>query len=304
MNFLLPPLTPLSKGPRKRAQLLLKNIRACFISPLGTTSLFMPGVSDDRKSLVQSGAPAAIRAWMSDSEQLRLNKVVFYGRSLAEYELIFNLHRTSLAGKKILDCPGGTASFAAEARPLGADVWCVDPGYALPPSEWERIAAEDIGQTLAEVRRIHHVYRWDYYSNWEQMRAARFEILNRFIEDWRKVRTLGRHVAARLPRLPFRDREFDLVLSGHLLFIYRELLPPDFQILALQELVRVSRGEVRVFPVSQMNREPFPKLDELRRDLKKSGIETEMQKSRGEFAKGWNTLMILRKEHDKQPACS
>ena len=45
----------------------------------------------------------------------------------------------------------------------------------------------------------------------------------------------------------FADREFDLALCSHLLFLYSEQLTADFHLASIRELCRVA-GEVRVFP--------------------------------------------------------
>ena len=67
-----------------------------------------------------------------------------------------------------------------------------------------------------------------------------------------------RYLAAALPELPFPDRSFDLVLSGHLLFSYAPLadgglmagqgLDLAWHRRALAELCRVSRRQVRLYP--------------------------------------------------------
>lgn len=50
-------------------------------------------------------------------------------RSFEEYLAMFNLDDADLTGR-VLDCPGGAASFAAEAGARGVDVLAVDPVYA------------------------------------------------------------------------------------------------------------------------------------------------------------------------------
>ncbi|MEU6829455.1 hypothetical protein ABZ894_12495 [Nocardia beijingensis] len=65
------------------------------------------------------------------------------GRSLREYCAMFSLGDDDLRGD-ILDCPGGAASFAAEAAGFGARVVAVDPVCRLP-------AAELIASSSAEL---------------------------------------------------------------------------------------------------------------------------------------------------------
>ena len=53
----------------------------------------------------------------------------FRGRSLADYEGIFEFSQSELAGLRILDLRAGASSFAIEATLLGALVVAVDPSY-------------------------------------------------------------------------------------------------------------------------------------------------------------------------------
>jgi ubiquinone/menaquinone biosynthesis C-methylase UbiE len=53
---------------------------------------------------------------------------------------------------------------------------------------------------------------------------------------------------AELPKLPYRDDSFDLVLSSHLLFVYDDRLDEAFHEASIIEMLRVSK-EVRIFPL-------------------------------------------------------
>jgi len=226
-------------------------------------------------------------------DRLQLRKVVFYGRSLEEYRLFFNLDDRHLAGRRILDCPAGTASFCAEASHLGARVVGLDPGYALAPEAMADTARADIAHTLAEVRRIQHVYRWGHFRSLAEMEQARYRILERFLCDLKSAPP-GRYLAGKLPSLPFADGAFDLVLSGHLLFIYEEYLDFEFHCAAIREMLRVG-GELRLFPVAGMDRQPWRPLGRLQAALASEGITLQLEPSREEFAAGWNTLAIARR---------
>ena len=85
---------------------------------------------------------------MQETDQLHLERVVFYGRSLAEYKLFFNLDLPSLKGKAVLDCPSGAASFAAEAAPLDIAVIAVDPLFKNPVEKLRGIGETDIDHVM------------------------------------------------------------------------------------------------------------------------------------------------------------
>ena len=58
---------------------------------------------------------------------LNLDRVVFIGRTFAEYMWMFNLDPSQLRDLKILDCPSGASSFVAEAsgeHQVGIAVGC------------------------------------------------------------------------------------------------------------------------------------------------------------------------------------
>lgn len=61
-----------------------------------------------------------------------LGEFLISARSLAEYRAIFALTEADLDGR-ILDCPGGAASFTTEASELGAAVIAADPISISPP---------------------------------------------------------------------------------------------------------------------------------------------------------------------------
>ena len=106
----------------------------------------------------------------------------------------------------------------------------------------------------------------------------------------------GRYVGGALPRLPFFDNSFDLVLCGHLLFLYAARFDFEWHVAACRELARVSAGEVRIHPVCGADGRPYSKLGALRRELKASGIESEVGRLDYEFFLGSCSMLVLRKE--------
>jgi hypothetical protein len=90
----------------------------------------------------------------------------------------------------------------------------------------------------------------------EACRLEHLDSLREFLAD--RQAHPDRYLAASLPDLPFADRSFDLVLSGHLLFSYAPLgdgglmagegSDLDWHRRALAELCRVSREQVRLYP--------------------------------------------------------
>src|SRR5713101_4554121 len=140
---------------------------------------------------------------MSNAEQLNLDRVVFYGRSLAEYERFFNLDLPALKGRSILDCPSGAASFAVEAAALGINVVAVDPFFSRSAEELRALGEADIEHVMEEVEKIWHHYDSGYFASLDDVRATRRRSLQLFCADFSSGKTTGRYVAGMLPNLPF-----------------------------------------------------------------------------------------------------
>lgn len=222
---------------------------------------------------------------MSGRSGLGFERPVLFGRSLAESLRMYGLGPDALRGRRILDCPGGPGSLAAEVAALGVEIVACDPAYAMDDATLAAGCREDLARTMAAIREEPGHFAYDFESYEAERRAA----LDRFLADLRPGRSAGRYLPASLPALPFPDRSFDLVLSGHLLFTYA---PTDtgglsshanfdlaFHEASLRELVRVSRHEVRVFPVSRIlqSRREHPWLTPLRESLAASGVRSEVR---------------------------
>jgi hypothetical protein len=186
------------------------------------------------------------------------NRVVFYGRTMVEYENMHHFNFGSLdSSTKILDCPGGPSSFQSEVRAqYNLSVTSVDPMYATPESELTSIGRRDIGITIAKVRADPAKFP-GAVGHLEEMEHKRHEALDRFLNDFHLRRGIS-YIAASLPVLPFEDGAFDISFSSFLLFIYspisdggimdNNMFDLDWHRRAINELLRVTTKEVRLFP--------------------------------------------------------
>jgi len=96
--------------------------------------------------------------------------------------------------------------------------------------------------------------------------------------------------------LPFFDREFDIVLCAHLLFVYAKRFDFDFHLAACRELVRVSRQDVRIHPVVGTNGRKYPELGRLRIALAEEGIDSQIVDVDYEFFAGSDSMLVLRRK--------
>jgi hypothetical protein len=197
-------------------------------------------------------------------------------RSFAEYRDMFGLDERELSAGPILDCPAGAASFVAAARAQGVAVVGCDPAYALTRGQLSQAARRSVDR--ASRYSIDHPehFVWDWFESTDHHRAVRSEACETFVSDFE--RRPGWYAAGSLPWLPFADRTFALTLSSHLLFVWTDRFDYAFHRRAIAEMVRVTSGEVRVFPVIDPDTTRYPRLDELRDDLAETGIETEIRR--------------------------
>jgi hypothetical protein len=176
-----------------------------------------------------------------------IGEVAVTSRALADYRQLFLLTDDELLGGPILDCPSGTSPFAAQVRARGGTVVSVDPAYREPPAALVARSLRDIQRATAWVSANPQLVNWDHVGSADAMRRG-FEVaLDLFATDYRPDG--HRYVAAGLPRLPFPDGRFRLALSSHLLFVYPDQLDVDGHLAAVAELVRVTDGEVRIYPL-------------------------------------------------------
>jgi hypothetical protein len=192
-------------------------------------------------------------------------------RPLAAYRDMFLLGDDDLTAGPILDCPAGASPFGAQVRALGGDVVSVDPAYADPAGLSARVRA-DIDRIIGWQRAHPDGFDWSYLGSPDQVRQSWSEAIRAFDADFDVDGR--RYVAAALPALPFPDGRFAMTVSSFLLFVYPELFDLADHRAALLEMVRVTRGEVRVFPLHDTAGERYPQLDRLRADLGDRGVAT------------------------------
>jgi hypothetical protein len=229
-------------------------------------------------------------------KRLNIDRVAFIGRTFDEYVRIFGLDDRSLReGGPVLDCPSGAASFAAEAHLSGLSVTACDILYDQPVTELIRKGEEDIRLIHDRLSEVSHRYVWDYYRDMDDLITYRKKALGLFAEDFANGSAQGRYVKASLPYLPFADNSFSLVISSHFLFLYGGMLNPDFHKAALTELMRVSSGEVRIFPVCGLDARPYRHLDDVISFLH-AALDVEVTTVPFEFQRGGNKLMTIRRK--------
>ncbi len=226
---------------------------------------------------------------------MNIDRIAFLGRTYAEYLKIFGLDESTLRKGPVLDCPAGASSFAEEAHESGLDVTACDILYDLPGVELLKKGEADLRHVFDEFDKVSGLYTWKHYRDKDEVMGLRRRALERFAAGFAEGFDKGRYVRAALPRLPFSDGRFSLVLSGHFLFLYGDRLDMEFHMKSLLELLRVG-DEVRVFPLAGLDSRPYPGLDETLSFLAARGIEAELAEVGFEFQSGATRMLRLRKK--------
>jgi Methyltransferase domain len=226
--------------------------------------------------------------------------VLVSARSFAEYRAMFALTDRDLE-QRVLDCPGGAASFVAEAGGLGVDAVAVDREYAVHREELGELVEREARYKREALVEEAADFVWSWYADPDDLVRRRVAAARLFRADI--AARPERYVAGALPALPFADDSFDLVLSSHLLFSYGNRLGEDFHRAALPELARVARREVRIFPLTVYDTGlRYEGLERLRAELEETGIGTRVEAVAYEFQPGSNEMLVLSCEGYRPPA--
>lgn len=225
------------------------------------------------------------------SEGLSLDRVMFIGRTYEEYFAMFNLKDKDIFVRRILDCPAGACSFTAEANRRGGDVTATDMMYSLPVEQLEKKGREDLAIVMERMLPVKERYRWDFYASPEALQRERARALQICMRDMKSG--AERYIYGKLPSLPFRDRSFDLTLSAHFLFLYADRLSLAFHRQSILELMRVTREEIRIFPIVDLQGQRYPHLERLREECEALGWTSEERKVAYEFQKHAHSMLVL-----------
>jgi len=230
---------------------------------------------------------------LSPSSEFQLSSVAFFGRTFDEYFQFFGLDGPSLNCRSVLDVAAGPSSFTAEASARGLHAVAVDPLYGFSTDTLTAHVQIDYARMVAEMRRKEGQFRYKYFPSLAAAEASRRSAAEQFLADYESGFVRSRYIGAKLPRLPFADGAFDLVLCAHLLFLYSRQFDYGFHFAACRELVRVSAGEVRLHPLCGLDGQPYPELGRLQSALGREGIASRVVAVDYEFFAGSGTTLIL-----------
>ena len=224
---------------------------------------------------------------------MKLDEVVPWGRTMSEYQLMFDLSDIDI-NKHILGCGDGPASFNVEMTELGYSVVSIDPIYQFSAEQIEQRVRETYQPVISQLKQNLDRYIWKIFADPDELGRARIAAMNRFLLDYETGKISRRYLNRSLPNLDLPDDRFDLCVCSHLLFLYSEQLSFDFHLTSILELLKVA-SEVRIFPLLNLDCEPSPYLEPIVRELIDREFTVQIQQVNYEFQKGGNKMLKINK---------
>jgi len=221
-----------------------------------------------------------------------LEKVVPWGRSFEEYVSMFKLTSDDLQ-MKILGCGDGPASFNAKMNQAGQSIISIDPLYQFSAAEIAARISATYQNVLAQLEQNQADYLWTSIKSPADLGRIRMTAMEDFLADFPLGKAAGRYLQGELPSLPFAERQFDLALCSHLLFLYSEQLSLEFHQQAISEICRVAQ-DVRIFPLVTLAGIRSDYVEAIEGHFEQLGHEVIIEAVPYEFQRGGNEMMIIR----------
>lgn len=220
-----------------------------------------------------------------------IDKIAFIGRSYDEYMKMFDLDLNYLMNKKILDCAAGASSFTSEISNMGLNGIATDILYDNETDVLEKKFKNDLLKVLKAFSGVDDLYVWDYFKTPNKLRNHRIYTYQTFMNHYRKEKH-SKYIKSELPKLPFKNSEFSLVLSSHFLFLYDDRLSYEFHKDSIQEMIRISK-EIRIFPLVGFDGMKSSFVDKIIQFCFYNGAKVQILKVPYEFMRGGNEMMKI-----------
>ncbi len=221
---------------------------------------------------------------------------IFIGRSYQEYMKMFNLDKMvkdgSLCHMKILDCAAGASTLTAYLAGYGVNIRAADLLYNMEPAEISEKCQEHLKLLVNNLSKIENAFDWTFFKGLDELDDHRTNTCKYFTRDYQKHRK--RYINADIKNLPFVDGEFDLVLCSHLLFIYDHRLDYEFHLNSINEMLRVSKDEIRIYPLVKHHQQKSKFVKYICNDLEDQ-VDVELVSVDYQFRKGANEMLVLSK---------
>jgi hypothetical protein len=221
-----------------------------------------------------------------------LDRIVPWGRSYTEYVSMFSLSENDL-DLCILGCADGPSSFNSELTKHGGKVISADPLYQYTKEQISQRIHDTYNEVLEQTRKNSDEFVWSTIHSVEELGQIRMSAMQDFLGDYEKGSSEGRYVPDSLPFLSFDEKQFQLALCSHFLFLYSDQLNLDFHIHCVHEMCRVAH-EVRIFPLLKLGAAPSPHVKPVIKKIETMGYEADIIQVDYEFQRGGNNMLRIR----------
>src|SRR5690348_1898830 len=124
---------------------------------------------------------------------VQLENVIPWGRTMREYELMFDLRNADLRGR-ILGCGDGPASFNAEMTRRGFSVVSFDPIYVFSAEQILDRFNASIEPVMSQVNAHPQNYVWKFHKDSDALLRTRQTAITNFISDYATGLAEGRYL--------------------------------------------------------------------------------------------------------------
>lgn len=219
---------------------------------------------------------------------MQLEKVPGWIYNLADYKQMFDLSSADMT-RKILDFPGGISSFNKEMLQLGHTVISGDEYYSLDEAEMKKHIAKRLSLNEKMLREHLGRLKVSDEKSLQKIITAWHQSADLFLNDYKAGRASQRYQAMSMPKLPFDNGMFDLVLCRDILFHSQTKENYQPQEL-LVELCRVA-NEVRVYPLQDESGEMPQELGPIMLMFQQNNFGVEVREVKYELQKGGNAML-------------
>ncbi|MFM2304958.1 MAG: hypothetical protein RLZZ135_2370 [Cyanobacteriota bacterium] len=221
---------------------------------------------------------------------MKLDSIVPFGRTLAEYRLMFDLTDQDLQCQ-ILDIGAGPASFTAEMHSLGDRVTAIDPIYKFSGAEIKQRFNDCVDGIIKQVEDTSQDWVWKFHQSPADLRRNRELDLQLFLADYDTGKSAGRYIAGEVPN-EIGNQSYDLILCSHFLLLYSAQLSWEFHCQTVTKLL-LHTNELRIFPLLTLMLDRSPYLDRLCEHVEQIGYQARIVPVEYEIQPGGNEMLTI-----------
>lgn len=214
-----------------------------------------------------------------------------WSHSQSDYRQMFDLTDDDLT-LKIFDCAAGLASFNSEMNTRNVSLISCDPLYALDAEALTLRAHQLQTELFKHIETNPAHFNWTTIADMAALKHRQQANAHQFLHDFAEGHAKGRYISGTLPKLPFKDYQFDLSLCANFIFDGVPNASLDFILGSVRELCRIGR-EVRIFPLLDSNGAVSPQLGAVMAALQAEDYGVEVRQVRYDFLKHGNAMLRI-----------